>query len=882
MIRTFRETPADGSLEFWSANGFVAYFHRMKRRCSRLPLLLYLVFAAKTAQAQSWVRINQLGYLPQSVKVAVWVSKGETVPSAFSLRDAKTGAVVFSGKKPKPYGPYAAFRSTARLDFSAFKKPGTYVVQVGETRSPAFRIGADVYDGTADFTLKYLRQQRSNYNPFLRDTCHREDGFAIYHPNPAKDSTRVDVSGGWHDASDYLQYLPTTANAVYQLLFAYQHNPGAFTDFFDAWGNRGQNGIPDVLDEAKWGMDWLLKMNPRPGEYYNQLGDDRDHAGFRLPNRDSVRYTTNRAFGFSRPAYFITGEPQGCFRYKNRTQGVASSAGKFASAFALGSDVLQKFYPAYAAGLKQRALDAFRFGQLKPGTTQTAPGRAPYFYEEDNYVDDMELAAAELHRLRERSNAGGEFLAEAVEYGRTEPTTPWLGADTARHYQWYPFVNLGHYRIATDQAAVSKQFREFMRLGIEKVAKRGANNPFLNGVPFIWCSNNLTANLLTQMHLYRRLTGDRQFEEAEAALRDWLFGCNPWGTSMVVGLPAAGVSPRDPHSAFTRLHHYPIDGGLVDGPVYGSIWKSLIGITLYAPDEFAAFQSDAAVYHDDYGDYSTNEPTMDGTACLSYYLSAMQGSADQRSAAGRNSKNAPEAPTPGRRHLLDYAIPQPDNHGAIRRFDPTEKTIRLVFTGHEFADGGEVILQTLEKHGAKASFFLTGDFYRNFPALVQQIRKSGHHLGPHSDKHLLYCDWKSRDSLLVSRPDFEADLAANFAEMKKAGVATTAAPWFIPPYEWYNAEVVGWAKAAGVRVLNFTPGTLATADYTTPDAPNYRSSEAIFQSVLHHEKTYSNGLNGFVLLLHVGTAPARTDKFYDRLDALLTVLTQRGYRFSLL
>jgi hypothetical protein len=94
---------------------------------------------------------------------------------------------------------------------------------------------------------------------------------------------------------------------------------------------------------------------------------------------------------------------------------------------------------------------------------------------------------------------------------------------------------------------------------------------------------------------------------------------------MVDGLPAWGDTPTDPHSAFTHLKNYPIDGGPVDGPVYTSIYKSLIGIQLYNTDEYAAYQSDLAVYHDDYGDYCTNEPTMDGTASLIYLLAAQEG-----------------------------------------------------------------------------------------------------------------------------------------------------------------------------------------------------------------------------------------------------------------
>ncbi len=126
------------------------------------------------------------------------------------------------------------------------------------------------------------------------------------------------------------------------------------------------------------------------------------------------------------------------------------------------------------------------------------------------------------------------------------------------------------------------------------------------------------------MFLYRKLSGDETYLRLEQAYFDWLFGCNPWGTSMVYGLPAHGDTPVDPHSSFTVLHKFPLDGALVDGPVSGYIFKSLLGLTLADADEYAEFQSNLAVYHDDYGDYSTNEPTMDGTASLIYLLAAKE------------------------------------------------------------------------------------------------------------------------------------------------------------------------------------------------------------------------------------------------------------------
>ncbi len=93
---------------------------------------------------------------------------------------------------------------------------------------------------------------------------------------------------------------------------------------------------------------------------------------------------------------------------------------------------------------------------------------------------------------------------------------------------------------------------------------------------------------------------------------------------MVYGLPSWGDTPTDPHSAFTHIGHYTIDGGLVDGPVYGSIYNNLLGIELHEPDEYTEFQSNVAVYHDDYGVFSTFDTTMDGTASLIYLSGVME------------------------------------------------------------------------------------------------------------------------------------------------------------------------------------------------------------------------------------------------------------------
>ena len=850
----------------------------------RLLIIFFLLSftgVKKKEVPSAWIRINQLGYTPNGVKVAVWCSKSAAGIGKWELVDAVSKKSVYSGNAGKAFGAYGPFTETYRLNFSSFKKPGQYYLQAGAAVSPEFEIGNDVYKGAADFCLRYMRQQRSGFNPYLKDSCHTRDGYTLYGEKAGlKDSTYVDVVGGWHDATDYLQYASTSANATYHLLMSYRDFPAVFTDEKQANGLDGKNGMADVLDEAKWGLDWLLKMHPRDDWMFNQIADDRDHIGMRIPKED-----TQYGRGNQRPVYFVSGEPQQRGKFMNNTTGTSSTAGKFSSAFALGAKIFEKTNNIFSETLLKKSETAMSFALKKQGVTQTASVKSPYIYAEDNWTDDIELASASLRKNIRQSQKqwkelnysgrppdGNLELALAYLMAGKEKITPWLGADTANHYQWYPFINVGHYELAKQ---LKDQRRDtivgYYREGIQKVWNKAKSNAFYRGVPFIWCSNNLTTSFAIQCYWYKKLTGDKTYDEFEQANFDWLFGCNPWGTSMVYGLPSWGDTPVDPHSSFTHLKNYPIDGGLVDGPVYGSIYNNLIGITLNDPDEYAEFQSGLVVYHDDYGDYSTNEPTMDGTASLIYLLAAKEAET-----APLKSLPKAEASEKSLKKKFSYS------YGAITRGDSAQKKIALVFTGDEFADGGNFIAQTLKKEKVKASFFLTGRFYRNkdFRKIIQQLKNDGHYLGAHSDQHLLYCDWTKRDSLLVNKQQFQDDLLQNYAELRKTGVIKKKAKFFLPPYEWYNDSIAKWTKELGLQLINFTAGTKSTADYTYPELKNYQSSDTIYHSIINREQTSESGLNGFLLLVHIGTDARRSDKFYYRLPQLLKYLNTKGYQFQ--
>jgi peptidoglycan/xylan/chitin deacetylase (PgdA/CDA1 family) len=221
------------------------------------------------------------------------------------------------------------------------------------------------------------------------------------------------------------------------------------------------------------------------------------------------------------------------------------------------------------------------------------------------------------------------------------------------------------------------------------------------------------------------------------------------------------------------------------------------------------------------------------------------------------------------------------SHGGIIRGDSTKKEIALVFTGGDYSDGGWSVRSVLKQKNIPAGFFFTGDFYRNKEnkALVKQLIDDGHYLGPHSDKHLLYCSWENRDSLLVTREEFVRDMLDNYNELQRFGIAKSNARFYIPPYEWYNDTISQWSDEMGLTLVNMTPGTISHTDYTIPSMYNYRDSKTIYQSILDYEQSNPNGLNGFFLLIHIGTHPERTDKFYQYLQPLLENLIERGYHF---
>jgi peptidoglycan/xylan/chitin deacetylase (PgdA/CDA1 family) len=220
--------------------------------------------------------------------------------------------------------------------------------------------------------------------------------------------------------------------------------------------------------------------------------------------------------------------------------------------------------------------------------------------------------------------------------------------------------------------------------------------------------------------------------------------------------------------------------------------------------------------------------------------------------------------------------------GGVVRGDTSKKSLALIFTGGDFGEGTGHILDVLKANQIKASFFFTGGYIGKpeHQEYLKRIVAEGHYLGPHSDAHALYCPWEDRSKTLVTEEFFKTDLKKNIEDLRRYGALRDESKpvYFIPPYEWYNGDQSRWARQMNVLLFNFTPGSGSNRDWAPEDHKSFVSSQKIVEDILAYERRDEHGLNGFLLLLHVGSQ--RKDKTFLLLDPLVRELVKRGYRFQ--
>lgn len=530
--------------------------------------LVMAMFGLSAALAESppraWIRVNLVGYLLDDPKIAI-LSSDEPLEGAFTVGDVTESV----GPDCGPWGPFA---HNYRLDFSALRKPGRYRIRYGDIESPPIIIDDAAYDDVPSRLIEFMKLQRCGDNPVTGKKCHQQDAIDTTTKAP------VDLVGGWHDAGDRIKHMITTSYCVAALQLAGQ------------------------TEEAAYGASLLRKIHPQLDVIYIQIGDDRDHMPpEKLWHDDQSDYGWGP--GGPRPAWRATTTPAGP-KYKNKSSGLANIAGRTAAAAALSGDVAL-------------AKSAYELAVKHPGCAMSVPVRAPYYYGESTYHDDSEWAATELYI----ATNDREYLDQAIEHAQRAGASKWMGRDAHGHYEFFPYVNLAHWRLYPHAPKdIQRKLTEYYRDGLERIRRRAEQNPYRVGTPFVWCSTNDVIAAATQAKLYEAMTNDRRYRTLAAEARDWIFGRNPWGVSFVIGVPSLECASSRPHHLFYKLADMVPAGGLVDGPVTRAINESL-KFSPFGEDGLGRFQSDVAVYHNVYADFSTNEPIIDGTCSLLLLLS---------------------------------------------------------------------------------------------------------------------------------------------------------------------------------------------------------------------------------------------------------------------
>lgn len=536
----------------------------MIRQALLVASLLLESVGLGSAFGQTFVRVNQLGYLPGDSKIAVVVSRTPLNSLEFGVvrNDGKT---LFRGSLSADKGPYLAFPLHYLADFSTLKKEGDFRIDVEGGSSPAFHIGGGLYDSIPDSLLRFFAVQRCGANPaLLHAPCHLADVTGVRSPRGRTDG--LDLTGGWHDAGDYIKFTLTTAYASYLLLLTYD----LFPDYFD---DRSSSEGLEVLPEARIGLDWLMKMHPAPNRLLSQVQDLSDHTvGWRLPEADPL---AGRRLGLEYPS--------------------RAHAGSAAAALALGAQVFREQRdPSYAARCLEHAVQLYDLA--RSGGLPDLDSTGDVHYLDRDPRDNVALAAAELYRATGKKI----YLEAAKELADTLGAAGWVS--------WGDVQGLVCFRIARYYPAA----KEYLKLALEEYQAASEKNPY--AFPFEsypWGSSSLQSGVGIVALLYEACGGGRQFRPLAARLRDSILGANPFGVSYMSGIGSDW--PRRFHHQVAHLKGVPLPGGVAGGPISRAEFESS-GIDLETPDRFANEQSDKAVYHDDREDFLCNEPTISGNA----------------------------------------------------------------------------------------------------------------------------------------------------------------------------------------------------------------------------------------------------------------------------
>ncbi len=477
------------------------------------------------------IRFNQLGYFPGTLKEFV-VSDEEA--TTFQILNEK-GKPVFDGKLIDKGTWDASGEHVLQGEFSGLKKTGTYSIYLNTgIASAPFRIAPAMYQAARDASVKSFYFQRASmaieetYGGIYKRAAGHPDDQCIFHPSTGKEGGTLSSPGGWYDAGDYGKYVVNAAVSAGQMLQLAEMVPKAIRN--DALNiPESGNGIPDLLDEIRYELNWLITMQDEDGGVFHKL-TAKNFAAFIMP----ADYDLNR---------YIIGK------------GTAATL-DFAAVMAQASRVYTDEDPAFAAHCLEAAEHAWTWAVDNNDVPfRNPPDVTTGGYGDNQFSDDFYWAAAELY-ISTGKDAYLDYLEQNEE--------PYIHQITN---SWKFFVrNMGFHSLLIHGDSQGDLIQKHLALADEILA---AMNSIPYGISidhFEWGSNSDVLNQAMILCIAHHLSQEQIYLDGAIRNTDYIFGKNATGTCYLTGFGSKqAMNPHHRPSAADNIDE-PIPGFIVGGP----------------------------------------------------------------------------------------------------------------------------------------------------------------------------------------------------------------------------------------------------------------------------------------------------------------------------
>ena len=490
----------------------------------------YVEGGDSTGVVSSPINLNQIGYLPNAAKVAVM--NGDAIADEASVIDCATGNEVFKGSVSTAVKNAATGREEARFDFSSVTAPGTYKIVSGSVESFEFKIGDKVYADAFKASLRMFYLQRCGTEltadlagDFAHPACHTEKATIF----GTKD--KIDVSGGWHDAGDYGRYVVSGAKAAADLMLAYSLYPDAFDD--DLGIPESGNEIPDVLDEVKYELDWLFKMQNSEGGVYHKV-TCANFPSFVMPEEETEELIV--------------------------TPVSTTATADFAAVMAMASTVFAPFDMPYSQRCLDAATRASDYLDKHQGIegAKNPDGIVTGEYPDQNDADERLWAYAELFKATGDTVYDDEF--SALMSGGSATCNTDLGWQGVGAYAGYAYLSADKNK-GKFYDVVHASFMAGIA-DIEATASTDSYNCSLKEYP--WGSNMTVANNGMLLLLFDKVENSNKGDAVAREQLNYLLGTNGTGYCFLTGFGT--LSPKNPHHRPSQAKKAAVPGMLAGGP----------------------------------------------------------------------------------------------------------------------------------------------------------------------------------------------------------------------------------------------------------------------------------------------------------------------------